>query len=260
MTRKAALPADTARTRAPRPRALAAASRRCLLGAADSRVAAGLQAYFKDGDRVAFYGLKTPALRAIERELFACVDGSWRLEEGVAYCALMLEQPQLEAKGLGLLLLARFKRQFGSGLLATAKRWLSAGHCANWATTDALCSLVIAEVLRRFPGCIGTLPAWTQSRHLWVRRAAAVSLTSFARRGQALDEAYCVVSSLLGDREDLIHKACGWLLREAGKTDAARLERFLLDNGARVPRTTLRYAIERLPPPRRKQLLARTRA
>jgi 3-methyladenine DNA glycosylase AlkD len=74
-----------------------------------------------------------------------------------------------------------------------------------------------------------------------------------------LDEAYGLVASLLGDAEDLMHKACGWLLREAGKTDMARLERFLLSHGSAVPRTTVRYAIERFPETRRRELLVRTR-
>jgi len=74
-----------------------------------------------------------------------------------------------------------------------------------------------------------------------------------------LDAAYGVAASLLGDREDLIHKAAGWLLREAGRTDSPRLETFLLTHGPRVPRTTLRYAIKRMPERKRRRILAATR-
>jgi 3-methyladenine DNA glycosylase AlkD len=65
---------------------------------------------------------------------------------------------------------------------------------------------------------------------------------------------------LLPYPEDLIHKANGWLLREAGKADPRRLEAFLLEHGSRIPRTTLRYAIERFSPAKRKSLLAKTKA
>ncbi len=242
------------------PKALAAESRACLRAAADPKVAAQLYSYFKQGERVTFYGLKTAAMRALERELFARAAGQWTLRDAVSYCGLMLRQPQLEAKGLGVMILARHRRTFTAGLLATAKSWLAAGRCANWAATDSLSSLVIAEVLRLFPDRIDSLVGWTCARNLWVRRAAAVSLTPLARRGQALDAAYAVVTALLGDEQDLIHKASGWLLREAGKTDAARLERYLLEQGPRLPRTTLRYAIERFPLAKRKALLAQTRA
>jgi 3-methyladenine DNA glycosylase AlkD len=63
----------------------------------------------------------------------------------------------------------------------------------------------------------------------------------------------------LGDPEDLMHKASGWLLREAGKTDAERLEKFLLTHGPAIPRTTVRYSIERFPEGKRKELLVATR-
>ncbi len=243
----------------PSPSALAGVSVRRLRAVADPQVAARLHAYFKKTERVRFFGLKAAALRAIEREVIACGAGRWPLPDALAYCERMLQRPQLEAKALGIMVLARCRRQFEPRLLATARSWLGAGLCANWATTDALCSLVIAEALRRFPDRLDRLPTWTRSPNLWVRRGAAVSLVPLARRGQALDAAYAVATALLDDHEDLVHKATGWLLREAGKTDARRLERFLLRHGPRVPRTALRYAIERLPAGRRRQLMTRTR-
>jgi 3-methyladenine DNA glycosylase AlkD len=74
-----------------------------------------------------------------------------------------------------------------------------------------------------------------------------------------LDRAYMIVEDLLDDVHDLMHKACGWLLRETGKADARRLEQFLLIHGPRIPRTTVRYAIERFPQRKRKSLLVKTR-
>jgi 3-methyladenine DNA glycosylase AlkD len=69
-----------------------------------------------------------------------------------------------------------------------------------------------------------------------------------------------VATRLFGDSEDLMHKAVGWMLREAGKKDMARLERFLTNEGPSIPRTTVRYAIERFPKEKRKALLEATRA
>jgi 3-methyladenine DNA glycosylase AlkD len=92
-----------------------------------------------------------------------------------------------------------------------------------------------------------------------VRRAAAVSLVRLAARGLSLDAAYAVANALLADEHDLIHKATGWLLREAGRTDRTRLERYLLGHGPAVPRTALRYAIEHIPAERRRELLLATR-
>jgi 3-methyladenine DNA glycosylase AlkD len=119
---------------------------------------------------------------------------------------------------------------------------------------------LVTPLLARHPSLLAQVTRWTTARSLWVRRAAAVSLVPLARRGEALPEAYGVAEALFTDRHDLIHKAVGWLLREAGKTDAARLEAFLRRHGPAIPRTTLRYAIERFPPARRRQLLSDTRS
>ena len=102
------------------------------------------------------------------------------------------------------------------------------------------------------------IASWTRDRSLWVRRAAAVGLIASVRTGAALDIAYRVARDLHPDREDLIQKAVGWLLREAGKADARRLEQYLRDNGPAIPRTTVRYAIERFPTSTRRRLLRET--
>src|SRR5258708_7917079 len=87
------------------------------------------------------------------------------------------------------------------------------------------------------------------------------AMRALARRiyEDPLDVVYDIARSLHADKEDLIQKAVGWTLREAGKTDSVRLERYLRANGPAIPRTTLRYAIERFPETRRKTLLKETR-
>ena len=100
---------------------------------------------------------------------------------------------------------------------------------------------------------------WTQAENLWLRRASLVALIPLARKGEQLDLAYTNAVRLFAAPEDLIHKATGWLLREAGKTDMPRLRAFLLQHGPRIPRTALRYAIERFPAAERKTLLTQTR-
>ena len=92
-------------------------------------------------------------------------------------------------------------------------------------------------------------------------RAVAVELADRGTDSAVvdLDLVYEIAKRLHADREDLIQKAVGWALREAGKTDPARLERYLRANGASIPRTTLRYAIERFPEAKRRNLLLATR-
>ena len=118
---------------------------------------------------------------------------------------------------------------------------------------------MIAPVLHAHRGLVPEVLTWSGHRNLWVRRASAVAMIPLVRRGEALDEGYSVATALRRDPADLIQKAAGWLLREAGKTNPRRLERYLRAGGAAIPRTTLRYAIERFPPETRRTLLVATR-
>jgi 3-methyladenine DNA glycosylase AlkD len=91
---------------------------------------------------------------------------------------------------------------------------------------------------------------------MWVRRASIVGLLPVVRARGEIDLVYEIAKRLHPDPNDLIHKAVGWALREAGKIDSRRLERYLRVNVRVIPRTSFRYAIERFSPAKRRQLLA----
>ena len=160
---------------------------------------------------------------------------------------------------MGIIVLGRWRRDFPAALFGTARRWLADGHAASWAAVDLLAPTLLTPLLEHRPALIPRLERWTGARSLWVRRAAAVAMIPLARHGRSLDPAYRIAVALAQDEHDLIHKATGWLLREAGKTDMRRLERFLRARGSRFSRTSVRYEIERFPAAKRKQLLGATR-
>jgi len=177
----------------------------------------------------------------------------------VAFCDILVRHGHEEPKTLGFLLLGRFHGRFEKDLILVVESWLKEGACGNWAAVDGLCPWVITPLVRRHPDLIPRVRGWSDSRNVWLRRASAVTFVPLSRRGEHLSTAYRVARSLFGDDEDLIHKAVGWLLREAGRTDPVRLEAFLIRHGPRIPRTTVRYAIERYPEGRRRRILAATR-
>jgi 3-methyladenine DNA glycosylase AlkD len=226
--------------------------------AGDARRAAMMRVYFKRDEPVRFYGVALPAVRRIARDVWVA-HRDWDVQTGIAFCDALIRRRELEAKCVGVLVLARHRRTFPRSLFVTVRGWLADGHCASWAAVDLVAPSLITPLLDRAPLLLRPLAGWTRARSVWVRRAAAVSLVPLARRGRALDASYRVAAALFEDDHDLIHKATGWLLREAGKTDMPRLERFLRSRGPRIPRTTLRYAIERFPERRRKRLLEETR-
>jgi 3-methyladenine DNA glycosylase AlkD len=242
------------------PGELTRRARAALRAAADPKVAQSQRRFFKPWEKISLYGIKTPEVRRIERELYQQVRKSWTYADALAFCDRMMRDRKLESKGIGLSLLERYHRQFEEDLPGKARNWLESGLCDNWAVTDDLATGVLARLLARFGHLAAQFEAWRRSPNLWVRRSSAVVFIKSAGKGRHLDHAYRIVTTLLSDSHDLIHKASGWLLREAGKADAPGLERYLLKHGPKIPRTTLRYAIERFPEAKRRRILESTRA
>ncbi len=124
----------------------------------------------------------------------------------------------------------------------------------NWDLVDVSApDLLGGELVAGDRAILGELAG---SERVWDRRIAIVSTHALIRRGE-LTETLALAERLMGDQHHLIHKAAGWMLREAGKRDEAALVTFLEEHRAAMPRTMLRYAIERLPPERRAALMAR---
>ena len=215
--------------------------------------------YFRGPGDLGFYNVGTAAMRELARSIHAQHKDSWSIDEAMAFAGALIEDRYLEAKSVGIEVVARYRRDFTPRLLPAWKRWLAHNHSANWATTDAMCGVLIGPLLLQQPALGARMRIWARDRNMWVRRASIVGLIQRARRGESLDLVYEIARRLHGDQEDLIQKAVGWALREAGKTDMVRLEHYLRANGAAIPRTTLRYAIERFPYRKRQALLIGTR-
>jgi 3-methyladenine DNA glycosylase AlkD len=239
------------------PQAVAREVRQALSAKADPARARGVKRYFKDS--VKCYGVAAPEIHALAKALYARVKADWTVDDAIALCDLLFTDPELEAKAVGGLILSRFKRSYEPALFAKVEAWLAADLLDNWASVDGFCTDAMAAFLERYPAFVEKIKAWARHPNRWVKRAALVSFIKPARKGEYLPAVYAISASVFGVDDDLVHKANGWLLREAGKTDVARLDRFLLARGPSIPRTTLRYAIERFPEARRKALLIKTK-
>src|SRR5262249_54330439 len=187
--------------------------------------------YFRGAVDLGFYNVGTASMRALARSIHDAHRGQWPIGDAMAFADALLVDRHLEVRALGSGVVARYRQEFAPDLLPVWKRWLAGNHAANWATTDAICGALIGPLLVRHPRLAVRMRGWSRDRNMWVRRASIVSLIPLARTGESLDLVYDVALRLHADREDLIQKAVGWALREAGKTDARRLERHLRANG-----------------------------
>jgi len=170
---------------------------------------------------------------------------------------LLLESEIHEARICGVALLVRHSRKADlPGRKRIYEYYLSHLDRVNgWDLVDISAPDIVGRMVEETQD--GTiLEILSQSEGLWRRRVSIVSTLWLIRKGQ-LDFTFAIVTRLLADQEDLIHKACGWMLRETGYHDRGRLNRFLQEHYSELPRTTLRYAIERHEESERKAILKR---
>jgi 3-methyladenine DNA glycosylase AlkD len=239
------------------PEELARQGKARLRAKADPKKAAGARKYFKE--TVEFYGVASPEVRSIAADLYASIKREWTVADAIRYCDIMFREDELEAKGLGALVVIRYKTVLPKSLFERIKGWLAADLLNNWASVDVFCPETVGTLLVRYPELVERIKAWARHPNRWVRRASIVSFLKLAKDEAYFDTIYDVAKAHFGAEDDLIQKAGGWLLREVGKKDMSRLERFLLEHGPDIPRTTLRYAIERFDAKKRAGLLLKTR-
>lgn len=217
---------------------------------ADPAVAAGSARFFKTGpgqygDGDVFIGIKSPTLKTVAKEFKALP---------LAEVECLLHSDIHEDRTLALVILVG---QFTKADDATRKRiydiyLANTGHINNWDLVDISAPQIVGDYLEdrsRKP-----LDRLAKSASIWERRISIVATHWFIRHGDFADTLR-IAEKLLTDKEDLIHKAVGWMLREVGKRNVAVLEAFLGEHCRVMPRTMLRYAIERLPDEKRRAYL-----
>ena len=240
------------------PAAVAAEARARLRAMADHEKALQVQKYFRE--TVRSFGVSSPQVQELARELHGATRKGWSVGDAVSLCDRLFPQPELEAKSVAALVLLRYQKDFPLALFQKTHGWLKANYLDNWASVDTFCPQALGILLLRYPQLLAAIEKWAVHPNRWVRRASIVAFLKLVKKEEYLDPAYRMAARHFASSDDLVQKAAGWLLREAGKRDMPRLEKFLLAHGPAMPRTTLRYAIERFPESRRRELLEQTRA
>jgi 3-methyladenine DNA glycosylase AlkD len=199
------------------------------------------------GEGDIFLGIKVPVLRKLASEF-----GELPLVE----VKRLLHSPLHEQRLLALLILVfRADRADEAGRKAIFELYLAnTKYVNNWDLVDSSAPSIVGGYL--FDKSRKPLVALAKSENLWQRRITIVATQHFIRHDD-FEDTLRIGRLLLGDREDLIHKATGWMLREVGKRHEPTLEAFLQEHAAVMPRTMLRYSLERMAPAKRQAFLLR---
>jgi len=130
--------------------------------------------------------------------------------------------------------------------LPVFEKWIN-NYVDNWASCDTLCNHTVGELVEMYPETISELKRWARSSNRWMKRASAVSLIIPARHGLFLIDIIEIADIMLMDNDDMVQKGYGWMLKAASQAHQKEIFEYVMSKKAVMPRTALRYAIEKMP-------------
>jgi len=219
--------------------------RKSLKDNADPQILASSTRYHKEGEAPKVYGvgmanvgkIAKEAFKQIKhlpkQEIFELCEGRWQtgfLEESVVACVW--------AESL--------HKQYEPADFKIFEHWVH--DCVtNWADCDTLCNHTVGSFVTMYPEYVAELKKWAKSPRRFVKRAGAVTLIIPARKGLFLEDVFEIADILLLDKDDLVQKGYGWMLKAASEAHQKEVFNYVMANKSVMPRTALRYAIEKMP-------------
>ncbi len=225
--------------------------RRELKENSDKKTQRSSQNFFKE--RITCHGVKTAIVQKISKEHFALLKGRPK-KEIFALCEELWRSGYIEESFVACNWSYFVRKDYEAGDFKTFKKWIGS-YVDNWASCDTLCNHTVGEFLQMYPGHLAELKKMAKSKNRWLRRAAAVSLIVPAKKGKYLNDILQIADLLLLDRDDLVQKGYGWMLKAASQARQKEIYDYVIGKKSLMPRTALRYAIEKMPPALRKKAM-----
>ncbi len=209
----------------------------------DEKTKASSSRFFKE--EVRCYGVRSALVGRIAKNYFNEIE-SENKKNIFSLCEELLRSDYCEEAYIAAEWAYQVREAYSEDDFFIFESWIKK-YINNWAKCDTLCNHAVGSFIEKFPAYIENLKTWTASDNRWVRRAAAVTLILPARKGNFLEDVFEISDRLLKDRDDLVQKGYGWMLKEASKTHRQEVFEYVMRNKKDMPRTSLRYAIEKLP-------------
>jgi 3-methyladenine DNA glycosylase AlkD len=233
------------------PAALAAQIRNALKNGGSAKHAAGVQWFFKD--EIKSHGWYTADLRRAAVRSRREIGKEHGLDFLIEVADRLFSGSVLEEKIAAVFLLEKLDGEFGDAEFKLFESWLD--RVSSWADHDALVHDLIAPMIASKPPRAKVVFRWAKSPNRWHRRAACVALIRGSRVKMFFPQITKLSDFLLADKDDMVQKGLGWLLRETAKFDAKRTVPYLMNIRGRAPRLVLRTACETLPTSTRRKIL-----
>jgi 3-methyladenine DNA glycosylase AlkD len=224
-----------------------------LKASTDEKTKKSFQRFFKEN--VTYYGVKTPVVGKIAKKHWSQVKHLSK-PEIFRLCEELYRSGYTEEAFVVAFWLPNLMEQLEPGDLAVFKVWIEK-YIDNWAKCDGFCNHTVGGLIEKHPEAVGEVKSWALSSNRWLKRAAAVSLIVPAKKGNFLQEAFEICDVLLMDKDDMVQKGYGWLLKEESRKHQREVLDYVLRNRKKMPRTALRYAIELMPKELKAQAMKR---
>jgi 3-methyladenine DNA glycosylase AlkD len=221
---------------------------------ADEHIRNSSQHFFKG--EVICYGIKSAHISTISKEYFKTIKGKTK-REIFDLCGELWQSGMLEESFIACNWSYFVHKNYEPDDLWVFEKWIGS-YVNNWASCDTICNHTVGAFLEMYPGYIPELKRWTKSANRWMRRASAVSLIIPARKGMFLNDVFEISDLLLSDTDDLVRKGYGWMLKVAGHSHQKEVFDYVMSKKSIMPRTALRYAIEKMPAVLKIQAMARS--
>jgi 3-methyladenine DNA glycosylase AlkD len=227
--------------------------RRELKGNADEKTRISGERFFKEP--VKLYGIKSAVTVKIGKEHYLKIKEKPK-SEIFELCEELWQSGYLEEAGIACIWSYRIRKDYEPDDINVYERWISK-YVNNWATCDMFCNHTVGALIEMFPQKIAYLKKWALLSGRWMKRASAVTLIVPARKGLFLNEILEIADILMTDKDDMVQKGYGWMLKAASQAYQKEVFDYVIRNKAVMPRTSLRYAIEKMPQELKKKAMAK---
>jgi len=221
----------------------------------DKKYRVDSQKYHKE--KVNYYGVRTTISRKISKKYFDKVKHLDK-KQIFSLCEKLLRSGHSEEATIAFDWSYRLREQYEKSDFKTFERWLNK-YVSDWGKCDDFCTHTIHSFITRFPEFVPKIKSWSKSKNRWLRRASAVSFIttdkSYYVVRHNIDDIFDVAKTLLIDEDDLVQKGYGWMLKAASISKQKEVFDFVMKHKHKMPRTALRYAIEKMPENMKKEAM-----
>jgi 3-methyladenine DNA glycosylase AlkD len=217
--------------------------RKDLIKNSDKKTKESGERFFKED--VTLYGIKTSIVSQISKIHYKSIEDK-SSSSVFALCETLLQSGIMEESFVACNWSYNVRKLYEPSDFKVFETWVNK-YVNNWATCDTLCNHTVGTFIEMYPEFLSGLKKWAHSENRWVKRASAVSLIVPAKKGLFLNDVFEIADILHSDKDDMVQKGYGWMLKVASQAHQKEVFNYVMRRKSTMPRTSLRYAIEKMP-------------